>query len=67
MVTGFFEKLTNKLFNSSSKFTKKLDEAVSEVSENEVEEDLEKKALEEKLKINEIKSKEISRSEKSGI
>ena len=67
MVTGFFEKLTNKLFNSSSKFTKKLDEAVSEVSENEVEEDLEKKALEEKLAKNEIKSKEISRSEKSGI
>ena len=67
MVTGFFKKLTNKLFNSSSKFTKNLDEAVSEVSENEVEEDLEKKALEEKLAKNEIKSKEISRSEKSGI
>lgn len=67
MVTGFFKKLTNKLFNSNSKFTKNLDEAVSEVSENEVEEDLEKKALEEKLAKNEIKSKEISRSEKSGI
>ena len=67
MVTGFFKKLTNKLFNSNSKFTKNLDEAVSEVSENEVAEDLEKKALEEKLAKNEIKSKEISRSEKSGI
>ncbi len=67
MVTGFFKKLTNKLFNSNSKFTKNLDEAVSEVSENQVEEDLEKKALEEKLAKNEIKSKEISRSEKSGI
>ena len=67
MVTGFFKKLTNKLFNSSAKFTKNLDEAVSEVSENEVEEDLEKRALEEKLAKNEIESKEISRSEKSGI
>ena len=67
MVTGFFKKLKNKLFNSSSKFTKNLDEAVSEVSENEVEEDLEKRALEEKLAKNEIESKEISRSEKSGI
>ncbi|MDC3170192.1 signal recognition particle-docking protein FtsY [Paracoccaceae bacterium] len=67
MVTGFFKKLTNKLFTSSSKFTKNLDEAVSEVSENEVEEHLEKRALEEKLAKNEIKSKEISSSEKSAI
>ena len=52
-----FKKLTNKLFNSSSKFTKNLDEAVSEVSENEVEEDLEKRALEEKLAKNEIEFK----------
>ncbi len=45
MVTGFFKKLTNKLFNSSSKFTKNLDEAVKEVSETEVEVDLGKELL----------------------
>ena len=67
MVTGFFKKLSNKLFNSSLKFTKNLDEAVSEVSANEVEEDLEKRALEEKLAKKEIESKEISKSEKSAI
>ena len=46
MVTGFFKKLTNKLFSSSSKFTKNLDEVVNEVSEAEVEVDLEKKSIE---------------------
>ncbi len=33
MVTGFFKKLTNKLFNSSSKFSKNLDSAVAEAAE----------------------------------
>ena len=56
MVTGFFKKLTNKLFNSSSKFTKDLDEAVNEVSETEVEVDVEKIAHDEKLENNELKS-----------
>ena len=37
MVTGFFKKLKNKLFNSSSKFTKNLDEAVKEATETDVE------------------------------
>ena len=67
MVTGFFKKLTNKLFNSSSKFTKSLDEAVNEVSETEVEVDLEKRSIEEKPKKNEIKSKEINRPQQSAI
>ena len=43
MVTGFFNKLKSKLFNSSSKFTKNLDEAVNEVSETNVEANIEKK------------------------
>ena len=43
MVTGFFKKLKNKLFNSSSKFTKNLDEAVNEVSKAEVDVNIEKK------------------------
>ena len=67
MVTGFFKKLTNKLFNSSSKFTKNLDEVVNEVSETEVEVDLEKKSIEEKPEKNEIKSNEINRPEQSAI
>ena len=67
MVTGFFKKLTNKLFHSSSKFTKNLDEVVNEVSETEVEVDLEKRSIEEKPKKNEIKSKEINRPEQSAI
>ncbi len=33
MVTGFFKKLTNKLFNSSSKFSKNLESAVAETTE----------------------------------
>ena len=37
MVTGFFKKLKNKLFNSSSKFTKNLDEAVKEATETDLE------------------------------
>ena len=65
MVTGFFKKLTNKLFNSSSKFTKDLDEAVNEVSETEVELDVKKIAHDEKLENNELKSKRRSRPEKS--
>ena len=67
MVTGFFKKLTNKLFNSSSKFTKNLDEVVNEVLEAEVKVDLEKKSIEEKPEKNEIKSKEINRPEQSAI
>ena len=65
MVTGFFKKLTNKLFNSSSKFTKDLDEAVNEVSETEVELDVKKIAHDEKLENNELKSERRSRPEKS--
>ena len=48
MVTGFFKKLKNKLFNSSSKFTKNLDEAVNEVSKPEVDVNIEKKVSVEK-------------------
>ena len=33
MVTGFFKKLTNKLFNSSSKFSRNLESAVDEAAE----------------------------------
>ena len=33
MVTGFFKKLTNKLFNSSSKLSKNLESAVEESAE----------------------------------
>ena len=65
MVTGFFKKLTNKLFNSSSKFTKDLDEAVNEVSETEAEPDVKKIAHDEKLENNELKSERESRPEKS--
>ena len=65
MVTGFFKKLTNKLFNSSSKFTKDLDEAVNEVSETEIELDEKKIAHDEKLENNDIKSERRSRPEKS--
>ena len=65
MVTGFFKKLTNKLFNSSSKFTKDLDEAVNEVSETEVEADTKKIAHDEKLENNDLKSERESRLEKS--
>ena len=65
MVTGFFKKLKNKLFKSSSKFTKNLDEAVNEVSKAEVDVNIEKKVSVEKSEKNEIKSKKISESEKS--
>ena len=65
MVTGFFKKLKNKLFNSSSKFTKNLDEAVNEVSKAEVDVNIEKKVSVEKSEKNEINSKKISESEKS--
>ena len=65
MVTGFFKKLKNKLFNSSSKFTKNLDEAVNEVSKAEVDVNIEKKVSAEKSEKNEINSKKISESEKS--
>ena len=65
MVTGFFKKLKNKLFNSSSKFTKSLDEAVNEVSKAEVDVNIEKKVSVEKSEKNEINSKKISESEKS--
>ena len=64
MVTGFFKKLKNKLFNSSSKFTKNLDEAVNEVSKAEVDVNIEKKVSVEKSEKNEINSKRISESEK---
>ena len=65
MVTGFFKKLKNKLFNSSSKFTKNLDEAVNEVSKAEVDVNIEKKVSVEKSEKDEINSKKISESEKS--
>ena len=65
MVTGFFKKLTNKLFNSSSKFMKDLEEAVNEVSETEAELDVKKIAHDEKLENNELKSERESRPEKS--
>ena len=65
MVTGFFKKLKNKLFNSSSKFTKNLDEAVNEVSKAEVDVNIEKKVSVEKSEKNEINSKKISESEKN--
>ncbi len=67
MVTGFFKKLKNKLFNSSSKFTKNLDEAVKEVSETQVELDNEKKLSVEKLEKSEIKSKITSDPGKSKV
>ena len=65
MVTGFFKKLTNKLFNSSSKFTKDLDEAVNEVSETEAEVDVKKIAHDEKIENDELKSERRIRPEKS--
>ena len=65
MVTGFFKKLTNKLFNSSSKFTKDLEEAVNGVSETEAKLDVKKIAHDEKLENNELKSERRSRPEKS--
>ena len=65
MVTGFFKKLKNKLFNSSSKFTKNLDEAVNEVSKAEVDVNIDKKVSVEKSEKNEINTKKISESEKS--
>ncbi len=52
MVTGFFKKLKNKLFNSSSKFTKNLDEAVKDVTEIDVEVDDGEKSPAEKLEKN---------------
>ena len=64
MVTGFFKKLTNKLFNSSSKFTKDLDEAVKEVSETEVELDVKKIANDRKFENNGLKSEARSSPEK---
>jgi fused signal recognition particle receptor len=65
MVTGFFKKLKNKLFNSSSKFTKNLDEAVNEVSKAEADVNIEKIVSVEKSEKNEINWKKISESEKS--
>ena len=65
MVTGFFKKLKNKLFNSSSKFTKNLDEAVNEVSKAEVDVNIEKKVSVEKSEKDEINSKKIGEPEKS--
>ena len=47
MVTGFFKKLTNKLFNSSSKFSKNLESAIEEATE--VEEVTKNQASEKKL------------------
>ena len=57
MVTGFFKKLKNKLFNSSSKFTKNLDKAVKEVAKSDLEVDDEEISPGEKSKKNEIKTK----------
>ena len=65
MVTGFFKKLKNKLFNSSSKFTKNLDEAVNDVSKAEVDVNIGKEVSVEKSEKNEINSKKINESEKS--
>ena len=65
MVTGFFKKLTNKLFNSSVKFTKDLDEAVNEVSETEAEVNVKKISPDKKLENNEIESEATIRLEKS--
>ena len=63
MVTGFFKKLKNKLFNSSSKFTKNLDEAVKEATETDVEiDDGEKSSaetLEKNKKNEEVKTGEV--------
>ena len=62
MVTGFFKKLKNKLFNSSSKFTKNLDEAVKEATETDVEIDDGEKSSEETLEKNK-KNEEVKRGE----
>ena len=62
MVTGFFKKLKNKLFNSSSKFTKNLDEAVKEVAKTDLEVDDEEISTGEKSKKNKIKIK-VNRGE----
>ena len=63
MVTGFFKKLKNKLFNSSSKFTKNLDEAVKEATETDVEEiDDGEKSSAETLEKNK-KNEEVKRGE----
>ena len=62
MVTGFFKKLKNKLFNSSSKFTKNLDEAVKEAIETDVEIDDEEKSSAETLEKNK-KNEEVKREE----
>ena len=62
MVTGFFKKLKNKLFNSSSKFTKNLDEAVKEATETDVEIDDREKSSEETLEKNK-KYEEVKRGE----
>ena len=62
MVTGFFKKLKNKLFNSSSKFTKNLDEAVKEATETDVLIDDREKSSEETLEKNK-KNEEVKRGE----
>ena len=62
MVTGFFKKLKNKLFNSSSKFTKNLDEAVKEATETDVEIDDGEKSSAETLEKNK-KNMEVKRGE----
>ena len=62
MVTGFFKKLKNKLFNSSSKFTKNLDEAVKEATETHVEIDDWEKSSAETLEKNK-KNEEVKRGE----
>ena len=62
MVTGFFKKLKNKLFNSSSKFTKNLDEAVKEATETDVEIDDREKSSEETLEKNK-KNEEVKKGE----
>ena len=62
MVTGFFKKLKNKLFNSSSKFTKNLDEAVKEATETDVEIDDGENSSAETLEKNK-KNEEVKRGE----
>ena len=62
MVTGFFKKLKNKLFNSSSKFTKNLDEAVKEATETDVKIDDGEKSSAETLEKNK-KNEEVKRGE----
>ena len=62
MVTGFFKKLKNKLFNSSSKFTKNLDEAVKQATETEAEIDDGEKSSTETLEKNK-KNEEVKRGE----